>query len=229
MAFIEVASGVYQVGGNGLSEPDDCCVYLVSCGEEAVLVDTGTGPAGDLIYKNIISTGINPQLVRNIIITHGHIDHIGNLAWMKDRLAARVTAHQLELPAIQEGKPQLTAAAYYGVDYQPVEVENVIIGEQKIIFADKEFECLFTPGHTPGSMSILTRTGEDKILFGQDIHGPFSSIWGSNLGDWKHSMYHLLDREADILCEGHFGIIRGRNQVTAFIQGYLNQYARRDR
>lgn len=224
MAFIEVVPGVYQVGGDGLSHPDDCCVYIVSCGDQAVLIDTGTAKA-DMIYKNIISTGIAPESIKDILITHGHIDHIGNLDWMKNRFAARVTAHELELPAVQEGQPQFTAAAFYGINYTPVQVDNVITGDQKIIISSQEFNCYFTPGHTRGSISIVIEAGDKKILFGQDIHGLFSSSWGSNQKDWQQSMHRLLELNADILCEGHFGIIRGQRPVKDFIQGYLQRYS----
>jgi len=38
-------------------------------------------------------------------------------------------------------------------------------------------------------------------------------------------MERLLDLEADILCEGHFGIFRPRSQVERYIRDYLDRYA----
>ncbi len=61
-------------------------------------------------------------------------------------------------------------------------------------------------GHTPGSIALTVDSDGQKILFGQDIHGPFNEAWGSDLEQWKHSMQVLLDLQAVILCEGHFGI-----------------------
>jgi hypothetical protein len=37
-------------------------------------------------------------------------------------------------------------------------------------------------------------------------------------------MEKLLDLDADILCEGHFGIFSGRERVRKYINGYLDQY-----
>lgn len=37
----EITAGVYQVGGDGLSSGEDCCVYLVDGGSAAALIDTG--------------------------------------------------------------------------------------------------------------------------------------------------------------------------------------------
>ena len=59
-----------------------------------------------------------------------------------------------------------------------------------------------------------------KILFGQDLHGPI--IPGiSNFEDYQKSLKRLLDLNADILCEGHFGIFSPADQVRNYIKRYL--------
>jgi glyoxylase-like metal-dependent hydrolase (beta-lactamase superfamily II) len=59
-----------------------------------------------------------------------------------------------------------------------------------------------------------------KILFGQDIHGPI--IPGiSNLSDYQASLRKIIDLEADILCEGHFGIFKPAERVQKYIKGYI--------
>ena len=84
--------------------------------------------------------------------------------------------------------------------------------------------CLHTPGHTPGSISVYIDRGGKRILFGQDIHGSFLSSFGSDIEEWKKSMKKLLDLEADILCEGHFGIYRSKDSVEEYIKNYLRMY-----
>ncbi len=54
----------------------------------------------------------------------------------------------------------------------------------------------------PGSLSLYRDRGEKRILFGQDIHGPFLPIPGSDIETWRRSMIKLVELEADILCEG---------------------------
>lgn len=55
-------------------------------------------------------------------------------------------------------------------------------------------------------------------------HGPFSEEFGSELAAWRKSMERLLALEADILCEGHFGVFRPKENVAAYIEHYLEQY-----
>jgi hypothetical protein len=45
------------------------------------------------------------------------------------------------------------------------------------------------------------------------------------MDDWRESMKKLLTLEADILCEGHFGVFQPAAEVQRFIEGYLKRYS----
>lgn len=221
---LEVCNRVYAVGGYGLSSPEDCCVYLVDAGSELVMIDTGAGSSMSRIEKNIRSAGFEPAQIWHIIATHCHIDHIGGLASLVQRYGSKVIAHRLDRAGIEGENNDLTAAAMYGIDYRPVKVDILIKDEvEKLQLGDLEFNFVHTPGHTPGSMTPYIDTKDGRILFGQDIHGPFSPSWGSDLGQWRKSMEKLLVLQADVLCEGHAGVYKG-DQVGKYIEGYLERY-----
>jgi len=223
--IVEVCPHIYQVGGDRLSGSEDCLVYLVEGTNVSVLIDTGAGKSVQKILANIETAGIESTKIKYIVATHGHIDHIGGLQEFKQALQAQVIAHQWELPAIEEGLPQLTAADWYGVKYKPVKVEMVLNGESDTIDLEGlQLSWIHIPGHTPGSIAVLVNMKGKKILFGQDIHGPFNQAWGSDLDQWRNSMQKLLDLEADILCEGHFGIYSPASEVRRYIESYLQQY-----
>jgi len=200
-------------------------VYLVEGDSESVLIDAGAGESVSQLIANMTQSDINIDGIKYIIATHGHIDHIGGLRELQGKLKARVVSHQLELPAIQDGLPHLTAADWYGVKYQKVIVDDVLKGGQEIIRAgDLELVCLHTPGHTRGGISVYLDIGDLRVLFGQDIHGPFNREWGSDMKQWRNSMHTLLELDADILCEGHFGIYQPAAAVRKYIEGYLQRY-----
>lgn len=221
----KVTEGVYLVGGPNITDARDCCIYLVDGGKELALIDAGLGTSGRGIINNITTLGFDPQLLKYVIATHGHIDHIGGLNYFKS-LGAKIVCHSKELEAITTGNPKLTAAWYYGVNYQPVDVDIILNKEEQDITVGKlTLHCPHTPGHTPGGISPYVDTGRKRVLFGQDIHGPFDSSWGSDMKDWFISMERLLKLKADILCEGHFGIYSLAEEVERYIKAYINRYS----
>jgi glyoxylase-like metal-dependent hydrolase (beta-lactamase superfamily II) len=222
----EIFSGIYCVGGSDLSHSQDALVYLIKGEECAVLIDAGAGKASSLIWGYIQHLGVKPQELTTLILTHGHVDHIGGALFFKEKTGCRIVAHEADQEAIESGDPVLTAASWYGMTLPQLKIDGLIKEEtEELPLSPKErIICLHTPGHTPGSISpYIDRQGK-RVLFGQDIHGPFSKNFGSNLSDWHRSMEKLLALKADILCEGHFGIYHSPQKVKAYIENTLDQY-----
>jgi glyoxylase-like metal-dependent hydrolase (beta-lactamase superfamily II) len=219
-----ICDRVYAVGGSELSAPEDAYVYLVDAGSELVMIDAGVGYGMKRIEANIRSLGWQPAQVWHIIATHCHIDHIGGLYAWKEQYGPRIIAHDLDRAGIEGQNDRLTAAGMYGVAYKPVRVDLLLKSEEETMrLGDLDFHFVHTPGHTPGSICVYIDTKDGRVLFGQDIHGPFSDSWGSDLVQWRQSMKKLLQLKADVLCEGHAGIYRGE-KVGKYIEGYLKRY-----
>ncbi|MGI6119856.1 MAG: MBL fold metallo-hydrolase [Desulfosporosinus sp.] len=221
----KIVDRVYLVGGQNLTDMRDCCVYLIDGGGELALVDAGVGFSAWSILENIKKLGFDQKLLKYVIATHGHIDHTGGLSFFKS-LGVKVVAHALELDAISKGFAHLTVEQYYRLKYQPVEADLVLQGDRQDIQIGKlTLHCLHTPGHTPGGISLYTDLNKVRVLFGQDIHGPFNTSWGADLEQWRASMKILMELKADILCEGHFGVYQPAAKVQKYIEYYLRLYA----
>jgi glyoxylase-like metal-dependent hydrolase (beta-lactamase superfamily II) len=228
MSAVVVTDDVYLVGGPDLTDPKDCAIYLLNVGE-LVLIDAGAGASYDAIVHNIEDLGFNAHDLSTLILTHCHIDHIGGAPRFREYLGSRLIMHHLDAAALERGDAEMTAAAWYKIDFPPTPVDRVLTAEtERLTFRNQEIVCLHTPGHTPGSLSVYMDRGGQRILFGQDIHGPFYEEFGSDLVAWRGSMKKLLALEADVLCEGHFGIYEPKEQVSAYIKHYLQTYAEED-
>ena len=220
----EIIKDIFIVGGPDITDGQDGCVYLINLGE-LILIDTGAGWSVDSIIGNIKKLGLDPKNLAKILLTHCHIDHVGGVPEIKKRFGSIIYIHELDASPLENGDPVLTAAKWYQTSFPPTPVdvkfslpeEILTIGQQKLI-------CVHTPGHTPGSICIhLDRNGK-RILFAQDLHGPILPEFGSNLDDWDRSTQKLLDLDADILCEGHFGIYKTKQEVRDYILSYREQY-----
>jgi glyoxylase-like metal-dependent hydrolase (beta-lactamase superfamily II) len=67
----------------------------------------------------------------------------------------------------------------------------------------------------------MVKLENQKILFGQDVHGPLDPSLLSDREDYIRSLKFMMGLKADILCEGHFGIYKGRHHINKFIQSFL--------
>jgi glyoxylase-like metal-dependent hydrolase (beta-lactamase superfamily II) len=221
---LEVHTGVYLVGSPTLTSSEDCCVYLLDLGD-LVLIDAGAGRSVPAILENVASLGFGHRRISAVVATHCHIDHIGGIPEVRRRMGCQVIAHQLDAAPMEEGDSVKTAADWYGVTFPPTQVDYKLSEAREVLKFEKgEILCLHTPGHTPGSIAVILDSDSKRVLFGQDIHGPFSESFGSDIAAWKKSMEVLLALKADILCEGHFGIYKPEAEVEKYIRNYLKMY-----
>jgi len=224
MKSFEIEENIFIVGGPDITDGRDGCVYLIDLGE-LILVDAGAGWSVDKIVKNIKGLELDCKSLTRILLTHCHIDHIGGAPEIKRRFGSKIYIHKLDATPLENGDPILTAANWYQTSFPPTPIdvkfnlpeETLTIGGQKLI-------CLHTPGHTPGSICIYLDRNGKRILFGQDLHGPILPEFGSSLDDWDRSTQKLLALNADILCEGHFGIYKTKKEVRNYILSYRRQY-----
>jgi len=217
---LKVCEDIYMIGGSGLSHAYDCSVYLIDAGE-LILIDCGAGPGFDRLMDNIRDAGLDPARLKAILVTHAHIDHIGALKRFRDEFELQVIAHDLDADRIESGKG--IGSDVYGLDYDPCEVTTRIYGDEHTLkFGKHSFNMIHIPGHTPGSMAIYMDTADGRVLFGQDIHGPYLPEWGADIRQALKSLQRMIELHADILCEGHFGIYRPARAVERYIRSYLN-------
>ncbi len=219
----EVVKKIWVVGGGHLTKAGDCLCYLIDVGD-LVLLDCGLGPDWDALKDNIASTGHDPTKIHTLLLTHGHIDHVGAAAAVRRDSGCRVVMHQADAWILERGDERASAASWYGMHLPPCPVDEKIEGERRTLaFSQGNLEVIHTPGHTPGSVSVLQATAGRKVLFGQDIHGPFHRDFGSDLAAWRESMMKLLAIEPDVLCEGHFGQFLPADTASAFIRQQLDE------
>ena len=116
----------------------------------------------------------------------------------------------------------MTAAVWYGSKLEPFVVDRKLtLPREQISLGERIIEAIHTPGHSPGSVVYLTESGGLKVLFGQDVHGPLAPSLQSNREDYLRSLDLLISLEADILCEGHYGVYRGNNEIENFIRSFM--------
>ena len=221
---MRITNEIYQVGGAGLTSHEDAAIYLINLGGSAALVDAGCGRSEDRLLENIRSCDVDLNKIEYLLITHCHFDHTGGVKTLKDRLKCKIVAHELDAPFLEQGDDTVTAASWYGSSIQPFIVDRKLSGEEENIhLGGRVIRAIHTPGHSPGSVVYEVESDGFKVLFAQDVHGPLDPSLLSDRKDYLRSLKLLLSLEVDILCEGHFGVYKGKEDVERFIKSYLGK------
>jgi glyoxylase-like metal-dependent hydrolase (beta-lactamase superfamily II) len=219
---MEITSEIFEVGGGVLTAPEDAAIYLVKFGQESALVDAGCGRATERLLAGVTRCGVDPQSIKYLLITHCHYDHTGGAAELKRRIGLDIVAHKLDARYLEAGDNRVTAANWYGAKLTPFLVDRKLAGSgEDIVLGGRTIQAIHAPGHSPGSVVYLTESDGLKVLFAQDVHGPLDPGFLSNSKDYRKSLKMLFGIGADILCEGHFGVYRGKDEVAAFIRQFM--------
>jgi glyoxylase-like metal-dependent hydrolase (beta-lactamase superfamily II) len=151
MILENVVVGIYQT---------NC--YIIACqetGNGAVGAVIDPGDQGDLIIQKIKDLGLN---IKYIILTHGHLDHIGAVRELKEYTGADILIHEKDAEMLTDYSKNLSVYSENRV-IQP-KADRFLNDGDKIRVGNLTLTVIHTPGHTPGSISLKT----DKYLFTGD-------------------------------------------------------------
>jgi len=122
--------------------------WALTSSEGIILIDTlFTYNSEEEIVGGLKKLGFDPAKVKYVIISHAHFDHVGGAKLMQDRYGSRIVMGGPDWDSIEKsvngypgGKPKRDIAADDG---------------QKITLGDTAVTIIATPGHTPGTLSMI--------------------------------------------------------------------------
>ncbi len=130
----------------------NCSIIGDPATREALVVDPG-----DEVTRILDLIGRHRLVVKAIVSTHAHIDHVGGLSKLHQYTGAPVLMHRDDLPLYQAMEMQ---ASFLGV--LPPELTDIdqLLKEGDVLrWGRFEAVVIHTPGHTPGSVSLFRHTG----------------------------------------------------------------------
>lgn len=126
--------------------------YLAYCPESRECLVIDPADSGDAITTAILDNDLTPIA---IVFTHGHFDHILGALEVQLNFNIPIMMNQADLFLVQS--VQQRAQHWLKRQVDPVPSPTIFLEENNVIpFGQKELLVLETPGHTPGSISLLT-------------------------------------------------------------------------
>jgi glyoxylase-like metal-dependent hydrolase (beta-lactamase superfamily II) len=182
----------------------------------------------------LTENGIDPKSVSLILITHGHADHFGSATDLKERTGAKVAIHRLDAEAARKGQdPPLNPTGAIGrlfislmarrgpAKAPSFEPDILIEDEMDLKKFGVDGKIIHTPGHTPGSVSVILPGGE--VIVGDLIMRgifrwwqPNYPLFADNMAQLKESIKLILRKKPSKIYSGHGGPFNPKTVLQRF-------------
>jgi metallo-beta-lactamase class B len=146
----KIVGNLYYVGTYDLG------CYLIDTGAGLILVNSGAPGSYPLIKASIEALGFKTSDIKIITATHGHFDHVGDLAaFQKDAQDAKTYMNERDAPALESGgNLDYRRPEGRGIIYDSVKVDVRTKPGDHIKLGNTDMTVLQAYGHTPGATSF---------------------------------------------------------------------------
>ena len=194
--------------------------YLLKAGDGFVLVDTGFQTQRAKLEQRLEEAGCKPGKLELIILTHGDSDHAGNCAYLRQRYGAPIAIHKDDASVVETGD---TAASHkLKPDKRFFVFRLLVIFTKRLaeryplekfkpdFTVDEGFDLvkyalqarvLHIPGHSKGSIGVLTDDGD--LFCGDMFYNMPGFSFIDDMEDYKASLAKLKNLSIKTIYPGH--------------------------
>lgn len=127
----------------------NCYIVGSESSKQGIIIDPGADAR--MILKTVNDLSLTISL---IVVTHLHFDHVGALAPVKERTGAKFALHEAEADAGLGMLSRMLSSMTGGSFSQPPKPDRLLKDGDTIEVDDLSFTVLYTPGHSPGGISL---------------------------------------------------------------------------
>ncbi len=210
----ELAAPAFRVFGNLYFVGNaDGASWLVDSERGLLLFDSNYPTAQTMLIDSIWSLGFNPRNIVAIFHTHGHYDHFGATAYLKNLSGATTYLSAADAKMFCE-RPELAMLSDAGPTYQELFVPDVEVNDNdRFEFGNTIIKAVACPGHTPGATSFIFNVTDGTQTYIACMHGgaglnTLCRVYREEYGvDWRSDFLESINRhmslDVDIFLGNH--------------------------
>ena len=213
---VKVFDNLYYLGTNKDS------VWAITTSAGIILIDANfQWNVEELVVGGMKKVGLDPANIKYLVVTHAHSDHYWGVKYVQDHFHPRVLMSEADWNVVAK-------------DNTPAEIkpkkDMVATDGQKLTLGDTTITLYITPGHTPGTISMIIplKDGNDKhvgAIYGGFTLGiaragvPYFPDWPTGLKAYLDSVKRMKDIEAkagvDTMITIHSAIDKMNDKLAA--------------
>ncbi len=131
------------------------CVHLIDTGDGLLLIDSGNCGATAMLVQAIWEAGLNPKDVQWLVLSHGHLDHLGGALFFRRMFGTKIYLGEPDARDYRE-HPELSLIQASGDLGQSLFEPDYEIKDGDLIrFGNTEIQFYLVPGHTAGCIAAF--------------------------------------------------------------------------
>lgn len=164
---VRLAEGVYWVGYHNPGSGLHCNPYLITDGDEAVLIDGGSRPDFPNVMMKILQTGIHPSCIKAMIFQHYDPDLCAGIPNFEDIIGRE------DLLVISDFRNN-SFIKHYSVSSRIVALEEI---KHEFVFSSGRSIKFFNTPYAHSAGSFVSFDNSSGVLFTSDLFGSFGKEW----------------------------------------------------
>jgi hydroxyacylglutathione hydrolase len=197
--------------------------YLIGGSKGIIMVDAGPPNKIRSFIRKLARLHIHPEDIKLIVITHSHFDHAGSAKEIKDLTGAKIIIHEIEKIYLEESGMIIPKGVnIYGKITKPLlfpilskisflrPKADILVNNNGLSLQEFGLDgsIIHTPGHTPGSLTVLLNSGEAFVGCMAHNNFPFRinpglPIYALDIEKVKESWKMLIEKGARTIFPGH--------------------------
>lgn len=171
--------------------------------------------AFDAIIDAVKEVGWDPDTIKKLLLTHGHVDHTGCGKWFVEKYQVETYLSEVDDVFWREhpAKPDRPET------WKDFEIDSYLQDGDQLPFGDKTIFVYSTPGHTPGCLSFIFPVTEDGAIHMAALWGGTAPPWtkdGANqyLKSLDYFVNEAKKQKVDVALSNHTAVDNGLERIS---------------